>query len=97
MATGPATRRSGALSDLELSESDSDSSVACILGVCLHGFNGDAWMSDAEGAQDDMQVGAAAGDLVTFRGARRHGALGPRLWRQPRWQQARGELKAGSQ
>jgi hypothetical protein len=47
------------LSELELS--DSDSSVASILGVCPDGFNGDAWMSDAEDAQDDIQVGAAAG------------------------------------
>ena len=30
------------LSDLELSESDSDSSAASILGVCLNGFDGDA-------------------------------------------------------
>ena len=30
------------LSELELS--DSDSSVAIILGVCLDGFDGDAWM-----------------------------------------------------
>jgi len=50
------------LNDLELSESDSDSSAASILGVCLHGFDGDAWMSYAEGAQDNMQVGVAAGD-----------------------------------
>jgi len=28
------------LSELELSESDSDSSVGSILGVCLDGFNG---------------------------------------------------------
>ena len=32
------------LSELELSDSDSDSSVASILGVCLDGFDGDAWM-----------------------------------------------------
>jgi len=49
------------LSELELSESDSDSSAASILGMCLHGFDGDAWMSDEEEARDDMQVGAAAG------------------------------------
>jgi len=49
------------LSELELSESDSDSSVGSILGVCLDGFNGDAWMSDAEKVQDDIQVGEAAG------------------------------------
>jgi hypothetical protein len=49
------------LSELELSESDNDSSVGSILGVCLDGFDGDAWMSDAEGAQDDIQVGTAAG------------------------------------
>jgi len=47
------------LSELEFSESDSDSSVGSILGVCLDGFDGDAWMSDAEEAQDDIQVGAA--------------------------------------
>ena len=55
------------LSELELSDSDSDSSAASILGVCLHGFDGDAWMSDAEGAQDDMQVGAAAGGEIPWR------------------------------
>ena len=49
------------LSDLELSESDSDSSAASILGVCLDGFDGDAWMSDVEGVQDEIQVGEAAG------------------------------------
>jgi len=47
------------LSELELS--DSDSSGASILGVCLDGFDGDAWMSEADGPHDDMQVGAAAG------------------------------------
>jgi len=47
------------LSDLELS--DSERSVASILRVCLDAFDGDAWMSDAEGAHDDMQVGAAEG------------------------------------
>jgi len=47
------------LSELELS--DGDSSVGCILGVCLDGFDGDVWMSGAEGAQDDIQVGEAAG------------------------------------
>jgi len=41
--------------------SDSDSSVDSILGVCLDGFNGDAW-TETEGAQDDIQVGAAAGE-----------------------------------
>jgi hypothetical protein len=45
----------------ELELSDSDNSVASILGVCLDGFDGDAWMSDAEGAHDDIQVGEAAG------------------------------------
>jgi len=49
------------VSELELSDSDSDISVGSILGVCLDGFDGDAWMSDAEEAQDDFQVGAAAG------------------------------------
>jgi len=49
------------MSDLELSDSDTDSSIGFILGACLDGFNGDAWMSDAEEAQDDIQVGAAAG------------------------------------
>jgi len=48
------------LSVLELS--DSDSSAASILGVCLDGFDGEAWMSEAEGAQNDIQVGAAAGE-----------------------------------
>jgi len=48
------------LSELELSESDNDSSVGSILGVCLDGFDGDAWMSDVEGAHDDTQVGEAA-------------------------------------
>jgi hypothetical protein len=47
------------LSELDLS--DSESSVGCILGVCLDGFDGDAWMSDADEAQDDIQIGAAAG------------------------------------
>jgi len=50
------------LSELELSESDSDNSAACILGVCINGLDEDAWMSDADGAQDNMQVGAAEGD-----------------------------------
>ena len=35
--------------------------MTSILGVCLDGFDGDAWMSDAHGAQDDIQVGEAAG------------------------------------
>jgi len=47
------------LSELELSASYS--SVETILGVCLYGFNGDTWMSKAEGAHDDIQVGEAAG------------------------------------
>ena len=42
--------------------SDSDSSVDSILGVCLDGFDGDVWISETEGAQDDIQVGAAAGE-----------------------------------
>ena len=29
--------------------------------VCLDGFDGDAWMSEVEGAQDDSQVGEAVG------------------------------------
>jgi len=49
------------LSDLQLSDSDNDSSVVSILGVCLDGYDGDAWMSDTEGAQDDIQVGGAPG------------------------------------
>jgi len=49
------------MSELELSDSDSDNSVGSILGACLDGFDGDAWMSDAEGAHDDIQVGDAAG------------------------------------
>jgi len=64
------------LCELELSQSYSDSSVASLLGVCLDGFNGDAWMSEAEEAQDDIQVGAAAGVNVSFRGARQPEALG---------------------
>ena len=44
-----------------MSDSDNDKSAGSILGVCLDGFNGDAWMSDAEGAQDNIQVGEAAG------------------------------------
>jgi len=51
MAPGPAARKVGPqLSELELP--DSDSSVGSILGVCLHGFDGDTWTSDAEEAQD---------------------------------------------
>ena len=42
------------LSELQLSESDRDGSAASILGVCLDGFDGDAWMSDAGGAHDDI-------------------------------------------
>jgi len=49
------------LSELDLSDSVSDSSVGSILGACLDGFNGDAWMSDVEEAQHDIQVGVAAG------------------------------------
>jgi len=49
------------LSELKLSESDSDCNAASILGVCLDGFEGDAWMSDAEEAHDDIQVGETAG------------------------------------
>ena len=51
------------LSELELSDSDSDNSEGSILGMCLHGSNGDASMLDADGAQDDTQVshGEAAG------------------------------------
>jgi len=29
--------------------------------MCLDGFNGDTWLLDAKGAQDDMQIGAAEG------------------------------------
>jgi len=50
------------LGELQFSESDSDSSAASILGVCLHGFDGDAWMSDAEGAHNDIQAGEAVND-----------------------------------
>ena len=49
------------ISELELTDSDSDSSVGSILGACLDGFNGDAWITEIEGAQDDIQVGTAAG------------------------------------
>ena len=49
------------LSELELS--DSDSSVGSIIGACpdSDGFDGDAWMSDVEGAHDDIQVGEVTG------------------------------------
>ena len=47
-----------------MSESNGDSSGTSTLGVCLDGFNGDAWMPDAEGAQDDMQVVEAEGVKV---------------------------------
>jgi len=63
------------LCELELSQRNSDSSVASLLGVCLDGFNGDDWMSDAEEAQDDIQVGAAAGV----------NDLGDILWRTIAW------------
>jgi len=49
------------LSELELSDNDNDSSVGSILGACLDGFNGDAWMPDVEGARDDMQEGEVSG------------------------------------
>ena len=49
------------LSELDLSDSVSDSSVGSVLGARLDGFNGDAWMSDVEEAQHDIQVGVAAG------------------------------------
>jgi len=49
------------LSELELSDSDSDNSEGSILGMCLYGSNGDASMLDADGAQDDTQVSEAAG------------------------------------
>ena len=32
--------------------------------MCLDGFDGDACISDAEGAQDDIQVGVAAGSMT---------------------------------
>jgi len=38
------------MSELELNDSDSER-VGTILGACLDGFNGDAWMLDAEEAQ----------------------------------------------
>ena len=51
------------MSELELSDSDSDSSVGSNLGACLDGFNGlgDAWMLDTEETQDNIQAGATAG------------------------------------
>ena len=49
------------MSELDLSESDSDSSAASILGVFLDGFDGEARMSDAAGAHDDIPVGEAVG------------------------------------
>jgi len=55
----PPTEVGPRLSELELSESAS--SVDCILGMCLDGLEGDVWMSDAKGEQDDTQVGDAAG------------------------------------
>jgi len=70
---GPATRRSGTTT--EWAWVVSASSVGPILGMCLDGFNGDAWMSDAEGAQDDIQVGAAAGVS----------GPGDTLWRTTAW------------
>jgi len=49
------------MSELKLSDSDSDNFVGPIFGACLDGFDGDAWMSDTDGAHDDIQVGEAAG------------------------------------
>jgi len=45
------------MSELQLSDSASDSSIGSILDACLDGFDGDAWMLDAEGAHDDIQAG----------------------------------------
>ena len=50
------------MSELEMSDSDSNSFVDSILGACLDAFDGDVWMSDAEGPHDDIQVGEAAGE-----------------------------------
>jgi len=64
---------------LDLSESDGDSSDTSILQVCvrLDGFDGDAYMSDVEGVQDDMQVVRQGGSmtLLPFGGARQPGAV----------------------
>ena len=46
-----------------------------LCGTCLDGFNGDAWMSNAEEAQDNIQVGAVAGVNDT----------GDILWRTTVW------------
>ena len=57
-------------------------------GVCPEGFDGDAWMADAEGEQDDIKVGRALGvndpgkaifSLVTLRDELQSGALGERM------------------
>jgi len=47
------------LSGLDLADSDSDSSDNSIPSMCLDGLDRDAWMPDAEEAQDNMQVGEA--------------------------------------
>jgi len=52
------------MSELELSDSDSNNFVGPIPGACLDGFDGDAWMSDTEGAHDDIQVGEAALEII---------------------------------
>jgi len=74
------------LSGLDLADSDSDSSDNSIPSMCLDGLDRDAWMPDAEEAQDNMQVGEAdrAMTLLPFRGARRPGVLGRRMWCLPR-------------
>jgi len=53
--------------------------------VCLHGFDGDAWKSDAEGAQDDMQVDAAAGDKTN----------GEIPWRTTAWSAGGKDVRSG--
>ena len=49
------------MSELGLSDSDSDSSVGSILGARLDGFDRESWMLDTKGAHCDIQVGEAVG------------------------------------
>jgi len=49
------------MSELGLSDSDSDSSVGSILGARLDGFDRESWMLDTKGAHYDIQVGEAVG------------------------------------
>ena len=49
------------ISGLDLSDSDGDGSDTSIFSMYLDGFDGDAWMPDAEEVQADMQVGETEG------------------------------------